>query len=116
MMNSGDHDLVVPFLATQAWIKSLNYSIIHEWRPWMIKDQIAGYIIYFCVVGFSCSFIFSSYLKAYKTPQKITHAIFFLNRYTRTYSNKMTFATVKASLLSKTFILVISLNQKYYIL
>ncbi|KAL9300356.1 Serine carboxypeptidase-like 12 [Arabidopsis thaliana] len=61
MVNSGDHDLVVPFLATQAWIKSLNYSIIDEWRPWMIRDQITGY--------------------------------------TRTYSNKMTFATVKASLL-----------------
>ncbi|AEC07373.1 serine carboxypeptidase-like 12 [Arabidopsis thaliana] len=59
LIYSGDHDLVVPFLATQAWIKSLNYSIIHEWRPWMIKDQIAGY--------------------------------------TRTYSNKMTFATVKGS-------------------
>ncbi|CAL9233552.1 unnamed protein product [Arabidopsis halleri] len=59
LIYSGDHDLVVPYLATQAWIKSLNYSIIHEWRPWMIKDQIAGY--------------------------------------TRTYSNKMTFATVKAS-------------------
>ncbi|KAL9841669.1 putative sinapoylglucose--sinapoylglucose O-sinapoyltransferase [Arabidopsis thaliana] len=59
LIYSGDHDLVVPFLATQAWIKSLNYSIIHEWRPWMIKDQIAGY--------------------------------------TRTYSNKMTFVTVKGS-------------------
>ncbi|XP_010472296.1 PREDICTED: serine carboxypeptidase-like 11 isoform X1 [Camelina sativa] len=57
LIYNGDHDLVVPFLATEAWIKSLNYSIIHEWRPWMIKDQIAGY--------------------------------------TRTYSNKMTFATVK---------------------
>ncbi|XP_020884038.1 serine carboxypeptidase-like 12 isoform X3 [Arabidopsis lyrata subsp. lyrata] len=59
LIYSGDHDLTVPYLATQAWIKSLNYSIIHEWRPWMIKDQIAGY--------------------------------------TRTYSNKMTFATVKGS-------------------
>ncbi|KAL0898310.1 hypothetical protein Bca101_082271 [Brassica carinata] len=56
---SGDHDMTVPFLATQAWIRSLNYSIIDDWRPWMINDQIAGY--------------------------------------TRTYANKMTFATVKAS-------------------
>ncbi|CAN8314824.1 unnamed protein product [Cochlearia groenlandica] len=56
---SGDHDLQLPFLATEVWIKSLNYSIIDDWRPWMIKDQIAGYA--------------------------------------RTYANKMTFATVKAS-------------------
>ncbi|XP_010472300.1 PREDICTED: serine carboxypeptidase-like 9 isoform X1 [Camelina sativa] len=54
---SGDHDITMPFQATQAWIKSLNYSIVDDWRPWMINHQIAGY--------------------------------------TRTYSNKMTFATVK---------------------
>ncbi|XP_018483747.1 serine carboxypeptidase-like 13 isoform X2 [Raphanus sativus] len=40
---SGDHDMTVPFIATQAWIRSLNYSIIDDWRPWMINDQIAGY-------------------------------------------------------------------------
>ncbi|CAN8320623.1 unnamed protein product [Cochlearia groenlandica] len=57
---SGDHDFQLPYLATEAWIKSLNYSIVNDWRPWMIKDQIAGY--------------------------------------TRSYANKMTFATVKASL------------------
>ncbi|EOA27141.1 hypothetical protein CARUB_v10023242mg [Capsella rubella] len=54
---SGDHDITMPSQATQAWIKSLNYSIVDDWRPWMINHQIAGY--------------------------------------TRTYSNKMTFATVK---------------------
>ncbi|CAH8312065.1 unnamed protein product [Eruca vesicaria subsp. sativa] len=59
---SGDHDMSVPYLGTQAWIRSLNYSIIDDWRPWMINHQIAGY--------------------------------------TRTYENKMTFATIKASLSS----------------
>lgn len=54
---SGDHDLVVPFSSTLSWIKSLNYSIIDDWRPWIVDDQVAGY--------------------------------------TRSYSNQMTFATVK---------------------
>ncbi|KAL8172059.1 hypothetical protein V2J09_023863 [Rumex salicifolius] len=45
LIYSGDHDMVVPFLGTQAWIRSLNYSIV--------------------------------------------------NKYTRTYANNMTFATVK---------------------
>nr|BAB03129.1 serine carboxypeptidase [Arabidopsis thaliana] len=54
---SGDHDMLVPFLGTQAWIRSLNYSIVDDWRPWMVQNQVAGY--------------------------------------TRTYANKMTFATVK---------------------
>ncbi|KAK3030245.1 hypothetical protein RJ639_038368 [Escallonia herrerae] len=55
--SSGDHDMLVPFPSTQAWIRHLNYSIIDEWRPWNVHGQIAGY--------------------------------------TRTYSNQMTFATVK---------------------
>ncbi|RID41945.1 hypothetical protein BRARA_J01868 [Brassica rapa] len=54
---SGDHDMTIPFTATQTWIRSLNYSIIDKWRPWMIHNQVTGY--------------------------------------TKTYANKMTFATVK---------------------
>ncbi|KAK2393844.1 serine carboxypeptidase [Trifolium repens] len=57
LIYSGDHDFQVPFLGTQAWIRSLNYSIVDDWRPWHTNEQVAGY--------------------------------------TRTYSNGMTFATVK---------------------
>ncbi|CAI9115879.1 OLC1v1016890C1 [Oldenlandia corymbosa var. corymbosa] len=62
LVYSGDHDLLVPHLATQAWIKSLNYHIIDDWRQWIVGGQVAGY--------------------------------------TRTYANKMTFATVKARISS----------------
>ncbi|TKY71923.1 Serine carboxypeptidase 12 [Spatholobus suberectus] len=57
LIYSGDHDMQVPFLATQAWIRSLNYSIVDDWRQWHTDGQVAGYM--------------------------------------RTYSNRMTFATVK---------------------
>ncbi|XP_042495430.1 serine carboxypeptidase-like 18 [Macadamia integrifolia] len=57
LIYSDDHDMIVPFLGTEAWIKSLNYSIIDEWRSWIVNGQIGGY--------------------------------------TRTYSNHMTFTTVK---------------------
>ncbi|MED6207763.1 hypothetical protein PIB30_038672 [Stylosanthes scabra] len=57
LIYSGDHDILVPYLATEAWIKSLNYSIVDDWRPWLTNGQVSGY--------------------------------------TRTYSNAMTFATVK---------------------
>ncbi|WVZ20037.1 hypothetical protein V8G54_007359 [Vigna mungo] len=60
LIYNGDHDLLVPFLGTQEWIRSLNYSIVDDWRPWNSNGQVAGY--------------------------------------TRTYSNRMTFATVKASI------------------
>ncbi|ESQ40896.1 hypothetical protein EUTSA_v10015958mg [Eutrema salsugineum] len=58
LIYSGDHDMMVPFSSTEAWIKSLNYSIVDDWRPWMMStNQVGGY--------------------------------------TRTYANKMTFATIK---------------------
>ncbi|CAA7051592.1 unnamed protein product [Microthlaspi erraticum] len=43
LIYSGDHDLMVPFISTEAWIRSLNYSITDKWRPWMIRHQVAGY-------------------------------------------------------------------------
>ncbi|KAI4366493.1 hypothetical protein MLD38_022364 [Melastoma candidum] len=57
LIYSGDHDMIIPFLGTQAWIRSLNYSIVDDWRSWVVEGQVGGY--------------------------------------TRTYSNNMTFATVK---------------------
>ncbi|XP_054780968.1 serine carboxypeptidase-like 7 isoform X2 [Prosopis cineraria] len=59
LIYSGDHDMTISFLSTQAWIRSLNYSIIDDWRPWHVNGQVAGY--------------------------------------TRTYSNGMTYATVKGA-------------------
>ena len=44
MVKSGDHDMTIPFIGTQEWIRSLNFSIIEKWRPWMIQDKVAGYI------------------------------------------------------------------------
>ncbi|VFQ94629.1 unnamed protein product [Cuscuta campestris] len=43
LVYSGDHDMVIPYLSTHAWIKSLNYSVVEDWRPWMVEGQVAGY-------------------------------------------------------------------------
>ena len=43
VIDSGDHDMVVPFQSTQAWIRGLNYSIIDDWRPWIVEGQYAGW-------------------------------------------------------------------------
>ncbi|CAK9316454.1 unnamed protein product [Citrullus colocynthis] len=41
---SGDHDLMVPVIDTEAWVKSLSYPIVDDWRPWFnTEDQILGY-------------------------------------------------------------------------
>ncbi|KAJ8762624.1 hypothetical protein K2173_008063 [Erythroxylum novogranatense] len=43
LIYSGDHDLVIPFIGTQAWIRSLNYSLVDDWRPWYVEGQVGGY-------------------------------------------------------------------------
>ncbi|XP_039140609.1 serine carboxypeptidase-like 18 [Dioscorea cayenensis subsp. rotundata] len=43
LVYSGDHDLAVPHIGTQTWIRSLNYSIIDDWRSWFSGGQVAGY-------------------------------------------------------------------------
>ncbi|KAK3003305.1 hypothetical protein RJ639_018327 [Escallonia herrerae] len=41
---SGDHDLCVPFTGSEAWTRSVGYNIVDEWRPWIVNEQVAGYI------------------------------------------------------------------------
>uniref|UniRef100_A0A453HAV8 Serine carboxypeptidase-like 19 n=1 Tax=Aegilops tauschii subsp. strangulata TaxID=200361 RepID=A0A453HAV8_AEGTS len=45
LVYSGDHDLQVPQLSTQAWIRSLNFSIGDDWRAWHLDGQAAGFTI-----------------------------------------------------------------------
>uniref|UniRef100_A0A1D1ZC60 Serine carboxypeptidase-like 18 n=1 Tax=Anthurium amnicola TaxID=1678845 RepID=A0A1D1ZC60_9ARAE len=59
LVYSGDHDAGIPFLGTQAWIRSLNFPVVDDWHSWSVDGQVAGY--------------------------------------TRSYSNNLTFATVKGA-------------------
>ncbi|KAK4480188.1 hypothetical protein RD792_013250 [Penstemon davidsonii] len=44
LIYSGDHDMCVPFTGTQAWIQSLGFKIVDEWRPWVSNGQTAGFL------------------------------------------------------------------------
>ncbi|XP_022679889.1 serine carboxypeptidase-like 7 isoform X1 [Setaria italica] len=45
LVYSGDHDPVVPHLGTQAWVRSLNFSVVDDWRAWHLDGQAAGFTI-----------------------------------------------------------------------
>jgi serine carboxypeptidase-like clade 1 len=42
LIYSGDHDMMVPFIGTQAWIRALGFPVVDEWRPWYVTGQVAG--------------------------------------------------------------------------
>ncbi|KAM3714753.1 hypothetical protein ACJW31_01G357900 [Castanea mollissima] len=54
--NNGDRDMVVPFVGTKQWIKSLNLTIVNDWRPWLVDGQIAGYTRKYSENGFRLTF------------------------------------------------------------
>ncbi|KAL7597519.1 hypothetical protein Lser_V15G22918 [Lactuca serriola] len=45
LVYSGDHDMVVPYMATMNWIESLNLLAVNDWRPWFVDEQVAGYTV-----------------------------------------------------------------------
>ena len=53
---SGDHDAVVPHLGTQAWVRSLGYPIVDDWRAWHLHGQSAGFVMVSFSLSASASF------------------------------------------------------------
>ncbi|PWA92690.1 peptidase S10, serine carboxypeptidase, Alpha/Beta hydrolase fold protein [Artemisia annua] len=40
---NGDHDMTFPYVGTQKWIKSLKLRVETPWKPWFVRNQVAGY-------------------------------------------------------------------------
>jgi serine carboxypeptidase-like clade 1 len=43
LIYSGDHDYVVPFTGTRAWLHSLGRAHMHKWQAWTMDGQVCGY-------------------------------------------------------------------------
>ncbi|CAL9126156.1 unnamed protein product [Musa textilis] len=63
----GDHDMVLPYTATLQWIRSLNYSAIAKWHPWLVDDQIAGYVF---LPSYKCHAIGAGHTAAEYMPRE----------------------------------------------
>ncbi|PWA42816.1 peptidase S10, serine carboxypeptidase, Alpha/Beta hydrolase fold protein [Artemisia annua] len=40
---NGDHDMTFPYVGTQKWIKSFKLRVETPWKPWFVRNQVAGY-------------------------------------------------------------------------
>lgn len=56
LIYGGDHELIVPHLSTEIWIKNLNLLIDSDWRPWVVDDQIAGYTMTYANSGYHLTY------------------------------------------------------------
>jgi serine carboxypeptidase-like clade 1 len=44
---NGDQDECIPYLQDQAWTRAMGYPVKEEWRPWLLDEQVAGYVTEF---------------------------------------------------------------------
>lgn len=56
LVESADHDYVVPFPGTQKWLKSLNLKVVNEWHPWFVDGQVAGFARKYSQNGFRLTY------------------------------------------------------------
>ncbi|BBH09645.1 serine carboxypeptidase-like 13 [Prunus dulcis] len=61
LIDSGDHDMNIPYVSTMGWIESLNLTVDSHWKPWFLHGQVAGLV----------SSISSSFLLCIEFSQKI---------------------------------------------
>ncbi|KAG7560529.1 Alpha/Beta hydrolase fold [Arabidopsis thaliana x Arabidopsis arenosa] len=43
MIHNGDVDLEIPFASTVAVLKTMNLTVVKEWRPWFTGGQLGGF-------------------------------------------------------------------------
>ncbi|KAI9181386.1 hypothetical protein LWI28_014570 [Acer negundo] len=56
LIYSGDHDIVIPYVGTEKWIKSLNLTIQYGWQPWLVDGQVAGYSVVYSQKDYHLTF------------------------------------------------------------
>ncbi|CAA3014296.1 serine carboxypeptidase-like 18 [Olea europaea subsp. europaea] len=56
MSESGDHDMVAPYMGPLKWITNLNLTLVDNWRPWHVNSQVAGYTMKYRKNEFNLTF------------------------------------------------------------
>ncbi|MED6108730.1 hypothetical protein PIB30_026819 [Stylosanthes scabra] len=56
LLYTGDHDLVVPHISTEGWVRSLNITVDDSWAPWFVDAQVAGYKVIYSNTGYRLTY------------------------------------------------------------
>jgi hypothetical protein len=54
--------MCVPYTGTEAWTESLGYGVADSWRPWIVNEQVAGYILLEQITTFQHFFLLDTEL------------------------------------------------------
>ncbi len=46
LIYSGDHDFVVPFTGTRAWVYGMNLTVDQPYSPWMFQSQVRTELVH----------------------------------------------------------------------
>jgi len=44
LVYSGDVDACVPYNGSEEWTRNLGFPVSDAWRPWLVDEQVAGYV------------------------------------------------------------------------
>eukprot|EP00118_Oscarella_pearsei_P016108 m.151064 g.151064 ORF g.151064 m.151064 type:complete len:461 (+) comp38566_c0_seq1:151-1533(+) len=53
LIYNGDVDACVPYTDNEEWTSGLGFPLKEAWRPWLVDNQVAGYVTTYDVNGFT---------------------------------------------------------------
>ena len=53
LIYNGNVDACVPYTDNEEWTSSLGFSVKEPWRPWLVDEQVAGYVTTYNENGFT---------------------------------------------------------------
>ncbi|KAH3745061.1 serine carboxypeptidase [Pelomyxa schiedti] len=72
LVYGGDVDGVIPPSGTRAWIDSLSQPVVSSWKPWLVQNQVAGYVTYYETLTFA-TVKNAGHMVAYCQPERAFH-------------------------------------------
>lgn len=64
LIYNGDQDECIPYQHDETWTRGMGFAVRDEWRPWLLNEQVAGYVTEFEAPVTSGRFAFATVKRA----------------------------------------------------